>query len=406
MRSIFKKRRNIVIAFAAIVLLWFLYKALKPKPLPVVKTTTVATNQSLIETIEVDGKIHPINEVRVTASTSGQVVELYVKEGDKVTKGQALAKISNKGGNVVLPNMPDFNKMQAAMQLQPLQMAYAQAKSAYERANEKMKNGQGNVMELNMTKMMADRAKEELDKAKRNTSSTNQQAVKADGGGSTILKATIDGTVLSISTKVGETVGNTMGLGGGAEVMRIADLTQMEIRTEVGEREIIKIENGDSVMIEANAFPNENLGGKVWKVAQTTSSSTASNALGAAMGNAADAANYKVHVWIANNQLPLKPGMNARIKIITQVKNDINTIPIKALSTRFLDSTKSKKPSIVVFTVDENNKAVQKVISIGIQDVSNVEVLSGLSAKDVVITEPFELIEKTLETGTKVKIKN
>lgn len=242
------------------------------------------------------------------------------------------------------------------------------------------------------------------------------------------IEATIDGVVLSLKVKKGESVtGNSFSIG--TEIMTLADMSLLEIRADVGENDIVKIAVGDSADVTVDAYNNRKFKGVVTKIANSIKSS------GNAFAQSGDITNYEVKVRLdtasyrdfAGKTFAFRPGMNASIEIRTKKAESVLSVPIAAVNARVKDSDKSleekKKEDQKIKEEDETNKnstndqleevvfiyqkdgTVKKaVVKTGIQDMNYIEILSGLNAGDEVVIGPYSSLSKTLKSGMKVKL--
>jgi HlyD family secretion protein len=237
-----------------------------------------------------------------------------------------------------------------------------------------------------------------------------------------------------MNVKKGErVVGNSMMAG--TEMMRIADLSVMEVQVDVGENDIPKVNMGDSALIEIDAYSNRKFKGIVTKIA--SSNTTAGSAAATATTN--DVTNYKVHIRILPSsykdlldpskpkKFPFRPGMNASADIQTTTKPNVIAASINAVTTREKGTDnvankeeKDKKPEEgiqqetktgigsdldeVVFVLQPGGTVKRVKVRTGIQDINYIEVLGGLKEGDEIITAPYNVISKTLKDGMKVKV--
>lgn len=299
-----------------------------------------ATKRTIIESVSTSGKIYPETEIRVSPDYSGQITELRVAEGDTVKKGQVLARVSDRGN----------------------------------------------------------------------------------------IESSIDGIVLALKVKKGESVtGNSFSIG--TEVMTIADMSTLEVRVEVGENDIGKINIGDSADVVVDAYSPRIFKGTVTRIANSMKTATPG------MGATGDITNYEVKIRLDNSsykdleskRFPFRPGMNASAEIRTRKVTDVLTVPIAAVSSRVRESDKnleekrkeeqvnidqtgvsnsSSKDQIeeVVFVLQKDNTVKKVVVKTGIQDISYIEILSGLNETDEVVTGPYSALSRNLKNGSKVKI--
>ncbi|MDZ4809142.1 MAG: efflux RND transporter periplasmic adaptor subunit [Bacteroidota bacterium] len=302
--------------------------------------TEKAAKRTIIESVSTSGKIYPETEVKVSPDFSGQVTELKVAEGDNVKKGQVLARISN-----------------------------------------------GRAIE-----------------------------------------APIDGVVLALKVKKGESVtGNNFSVG--TEMMLVADMSLLEVRVDVGENDIVKINVGDSADVTVDAYNNRKFKGAVTKIANSTKSS------GASFNTSNDVTNYEVRIRLdsasykdlAGKAFPFRPGMNASAEIRTKKVENVLSVPIAAINARVKGSDKSmeekrKEDKVikdedaasatsnddeleeVVFVMQKDGTVKKVVVKSGIQDITYIEVLSGLNEGEEVVIGPYTALSKNLKDGMKVKV--
>lgn len=411
--------------------------------------TEKATKRTIIETVNASGKVYPEIEVKVSPDISGEIVELPILEGDSVKKGAVLARIyadiyttqRDQASAVVgqeqarvenframLPGLKaarDFAKLTYDRQKQLLdekvisrsefeqsQSAYQRAEADYNAAVENIKGGQSGVAS----------ARASLQKADKDLSRT-------------AVLAPMDGVVSLLNVKKGErVVGNSMMAG--TEMMRIADMSKIEVRVDVGENDIPKVTLGDSAIVEIDAYNNRKFRGVVTQIA---SSSALAAQSGAAATTSTDVTNYKVYIRLLPfsykdlidpsrpKSFPFRPGMSASADIQTKTKTNVLAVPINAVSTREKGTDKvtndkkeepkeetgvqeEEKQSIssdldeVVFVVQKDGTAKKYVVKTDVQDINYIEVTTGLQEGSDVISAPYNVISKTLKDGMKVKV--
>jgi HlyD family secretion protein len=211
-------------------------------------------------------------------------------------------------------------------------------------------------------------------------------------------------------------------------MMRVANMSSLEVRVDVGENDIVKVSIGDSADVEVDAYNNRKFKGIVTQIASST------NKTGGAAMTANDVTNYEVHIRLdplsysdlldpsQPKKFPFRPGMNASADIKTNTKNGVVAIPITAVAARDEkeENNREKKPASteeeekasmasnelkeVVFVLKADGTVDMRQVKTGIQDINNIEVLSGLQAGDQVITAPYNAVTKTLKSGAKVKV--
>lgn len=403
--------------------------------------------RTITETVNASGKVYPEIEVKVSPDISGEIVDLQVKEGDSVRKGQVLAKIyadiystqRNQAAAEVSRQQALVDNSKA--QLESLKSALDLAKTTFER--QKQLRGEKVISQAEF-----EQAQNSLQSAQANYNAALQNIRSGEAGiaGSraslerankdlsrTAVLAPMSGVVSLLSVKAGErVVGNSMMAG--TEMMRIADMSLIEVQVEVGENDIPKVKLGDSALVEIDAYNNRKFKGVVTQIA--SSSTTAS----AAASTSNDVTNYKVHIRLLRESyvdlfdkqrpkyFPFRPGMNASADIQTRTKANVLSTSINAVSTRekgtgnvvgndkdkeernkdkgAQEETKSTATDLdeVVFVLQKDGTVKKFVVKTGIQDINNIEVTQGLKAGDEVVIAPYNVISKTLKDGTKVKV--
>jgi HlyD family secretion protein len=249
--------------------------------------------------------------------------------------------------------------------------------------------------------------------------------------GRATITAPMSGVVSLLNVKEGERVVGTAQMAG-TEMMRVADMSSIEVRVDVGENDIVKVSIGDSADVEVDAYNNRKFKGIVTQIASST------NKTGQVTSN--DVTNYEVRIRLdpasyqdlidptKPKKFPFRPGMNANADIKTNTKSNVLSVPITSVAARVKGSDESvedkkketkKKEDIeaeeasfvqtddleeVVFVLNKEGMAEKRVIKTGIQDIEYIEVLSGIKPGDQVITAPYNAISKTLKPGTKVKV--
>jgi HlyD family secretion protein len=387
-----------------------------------VEITTVAAS-TIVETVSATGKIQPEIEVKISSMVSGEIISLPVKEGQVVKKGDLLVKINpdlyTSGLNRTVANLSGTKAG-----LSQADASFREAKSSYDR--NKTLFDKGIISRSDWDKAIASFA---VAKAAKQSAYYNVQSASAsvnearDNLGRTVIYAPADGTISMLNVELGERVLGTQQMAG-TEIMRVANLNNMEVEVDVNENDIVKIKVGDEAKVEVDAYLKKQFKGIV-----TSISNSASSAL-----TADQVTNFKVKVRILKESYedllegrpatysPFRPGMTATVDIITKTKNNVLFVPISSVVVKS-DTTavvvgkmqdsktevkeaapKSDKKFECVF-VKVGDKAKIRIIKTGIQDDTNIEVLTGLKKGDVVITGPYSTVSKDLNSGDKVTLK-
>lgn len=373
---------------------------------------------SITETVSATGKIQPEVEVAISSEVSGEIIALPVVEGQQVEKGDLLVRIN-----------PDIyessvNRTQAALQttkanLQQAEASLLEAKQNYDRNKVLFEKGIISKSEWDQIVSAYNVAKASKESAFYNVKSSAASVSEAqDNLKRTTIYAPVGGTISKLDVEIGERVLGTQQMTG-TEILRVANLNNMEVEVDVNENDIVKVVVGDSAIVEVDAYLKKEFKGLVTEIANTANETTSADQV----------TNFKVKVRIleesykdllegkAEGFSPFRPGMTATVDIITNKKENVFGIPISAVLVK-TDTTATKKPMLkaneeattdqerfeCVF-VNENGKAKLKVVTTGIQDESNIEILSGLTEGDEVITGPYMLVSKTLKADDLVKVK-
>jgi HlyD family secretion protein len=397
--------------------------------------TAVTVDKAIVKTITqvvtATGKVQPEVEVKIAPEVSGEIVEMPVKEGQPVKKGDLLVKIR-----------PDLYQAQVDQQEANLAAAKAsavQAKAQLLKSEDDFKRSE----DLFGKKLISDSeylgAKTTLEVAQANYDNAVAQIRRTEGSlnqardqlSKTILFAPMDGTISSLSSEVGERVAGT-GQYGGAEIMRVADLANMELRVKVNENDIVNVKVDDHAVISIDAYPGRKFSGKVSEI---SSSAQGAGATSQTQAQSDDVTNFLVKIRVTDRDVQLRPGMSATTDIETQTVENVIAVPIQSVTVRAeggltseefqkkkakdaqeksgssLDAAAEKdearrnreKLAKVVFIKNGDTVKMQKVET-GIADNSHIEVKSGVKAGDVVVSGSYAAISRKLKDGMKVQL--
>jgi len=373
-------------------------------------------SMNIIETVSATGKITPEVEVSISPEVPGEIIELPIREGQAVKKGDLLAKIN--------PDLLQSNVSRSRAGLANTRAGYeqskatlAEAKANYQRSSTLFEKGVISQSDFDTSTASYERAKAAERSAYYSVQSAGATVNEAtDNLGRTSIFAPMTGTISLLAVELGERVVGTQQMAG-TELLRVADLSQMEVEVDVNENDIVKIEVGDKAIVEVDAYLKREFKGEVTEIANTATGTLSADQV----------TNFKVKVRIlpdsykelvegkSENYSPFKPGMTATVDIITREKNDVIAVPIssivikndtveKAFPSKNDVSTSDEKFECVYLEV--NGKAKLRVVTTGIQDDKNIVILSGLDKGDKVITGPYRTVTKTLKSGKAVNSKN
>ena len=408
------------------------------------RSTKVATEivevRTIVETVSANGKIQPAKDVKISPYISGEVVELFVKEGDFVEKGTKLAKIdpeiyistyekidaSLKTAQANEANAKarlaqsksqftkaqlDFNRSETLWEKQVISDAdFEAAKSAFEVAKADVEAAEefykSSQFQVNSARASLKEAKENLNR--------------------TSIFAPNDGTVSKLSVEVGERVTGASQFSAGTEIMRIANLDILEVNVEVNENDIVRVSLYDTAIIEVDAYLDHDFRGLVTEIA------TSANTTGV---SADQVTNFDVKITMLKESYedlikpdnpipsPFRPGMSATVEIQTETAPNIITIPIQAVTTRAdttgrIKSSREKREEMKgkeeesILTDEEVNEYVflfqdgfakLTEVETGVQDNTFIQITSGLKEGDEVIVSPYRAVSKTLKNDDAVE---
>jgi HlyD family secretion protein len=388
-------------------------------------TTEQVALRNITEVITANGKIQPETEVKITPDVSGEIVELAVKDGDIVKKGQFLLKIkpdnyiSARDRVLASLNASKANMANAKAMLLQVEARYEQARLSYERSKKLWEDRTISQAEWESAQSSYDVAKAEVSASKQSVASAEYSVHSAEAtlkeASENLVKTSIyapmDGVVTLLQVEKGERVVGTE-LMSGTEMLRVADLSRMEILTEVNENDIVRVALNDSAIIEVDAFPDRKFKGIVSEIANsaTTTGMTADQVTNFEVKILLLKESYLDLLGDGKNQ-PFRPGMSASVDIMTEHKTNVLAAPLQAVT--LLADSLIKADSVVAIQADKDSKEVvfiydkgvakTAIVKTGIQDNDYIEIISGLAAGTEVVTAPYNVITKKLKDGTEIK---
>ncbi|MET4104714.1 efflux RND transporter periplasmic adaptor subunit [Hymenobacter sp. UYP22] len=409
-----------------------------------------ATPATIVEKVSASGKVQPETEVKISPDVSGEITELYVEEGDSVKKGQLLLRIRPDNYQAVVSQQSavvgtqQANVGQSQARLQQLIASARQTELTYRRNASLYKQKVISQADYEASKAAYDASQEEINSARQSIRAAQSSVRSAQAGlddarrnlDKTTIYAPVSGTVSKLNVKKGERVVGTSQMAG-TEIMRIANLNNMEVRVSVNENDIINVTLGDSADVEVDSYASKD---QKFRGVVTAIANTAKDAL-----TAEAVTEFEVRIRLlpesyrqlirtvqGRSVVPFRPGMTASVDVITNRKANVLSVPLAAVTTRS-DSTKTEdkkntptvrvsrgsgaqpdKPAAtgikapvqeVVFLI-RNGKAVMTPVKTGISDFQNMEILSGIQAGDQVVSGPFRAVSKTLKDGALVVVKD
>jgi HlyD family secretion protein len=408
---------------------------LKKRDVVITVQTEKVARRNLTEVVVANGKIQPVVQVKISPEVSGEIIELPVKEGQAVTKGQLIVKIK-----------PDFyiaNRNQAEAAYKSSLASRATAEANLQKADAEFRR----VTELFQQKLVSasvyDEAKaahavasaqltnstHQVEMARASLASAEEQLAK------TTIVAPLSGTVSKLNSQLGERVLGTV-QNVGTEIMTIADLNEMEARVEIGEIDVVLIAPGQNVQLEVDAFKNRKFTGTVTEIANSSKSSPYSS-------NQQEATKFEVKIRIKEKEA-FRPGMSVTAEIETRSRTNVLSVPIASVTTRLPKPKETKgnpsaatnasstpnagaadaktnspstnsparpdkktkdavKPIEVVF-LKQGDVAKMVPVKIGISDDDYWEIIEGLEEGQEVISGGYRAVSRDLEDGKRVRI--
>lgn len=385
----------------------------------------VVAKRSVVETVTASGKIYPVSQVAIAAEISGEIVELPIKEGDKVKEGDLLMRIN--------PDLYEsqVEQAQAGLDNTKAQLATARgrvlqtkmqmdnAKIAFDRSTQLLKDKVISQQEFEQSQLAYQTAQAEYQISQESVTAMEYTVKSSEAMlkemrnnfKRTAIYAPANGTVVGLNKKKGEKVLGTIQMTGD-QLMTIADLTNMEIQVDVSESDVLRIDVGDTAEIEVDAYLNRKFKGVVFQIANSAGTS------GSVLSSVTDqATNFKVKIYILpesyqdlmdkgrENKYPFYPGMSATVEIKTDVSENVLTVPIQAVAAREDTTAQGKeKPVKEIVFVLEGDKVKEVTVKSGLQDDAYIEIKEGLKEGTKVISGPYNTITNVLKDGDMVKV--
>lgn len=371
--------------------------------------------RTIVETINANGRINPETEVRITPDVSGEIIALYIKEGQNVKAGTLLAKIK-PDIYVSAKDRAEASLSSAKAMVAQVEAGFVQAKLAYERSKKLWEQKTISKSEFEQSEASYKMAQADVESAKASVRSADASLNEAmENLIKTTIYAPINGTIYGLQVEMGERVVGTAMMSG-TEMMRIADLNRMEVVVEVNENDIVRVSFQDTAIVEVDAYMDHEFKGVVTEIANSATST----------GIAVDqVTSFNVKILLlsssyedlitSSNKIPFRPGMSATVDIRTETRLNTLCIPIQAVTTRAdtvglegeeeIISSTDQDIKEVVFVVNEDETLVlKKEVETGIQDKNYIEVLSGMDEMEKVVVSPYSAISKKLNDSSLVEV--
>jgi len=384
--------------------------------------TEKVQRKSITQIVTASGKIQPETMVKINAEVSGEIITLPVKDGQKVQKGELLVRINPDvyqatvdGAEAALVAAKSSLALSQA-NLEKSESEYKRAQGLYEKTLMSEQDFVGSRTAYKVAKAQCESAVSGVTQADASLNQAKENLKK------TSIYSPIDGTVSQLLSELGERVSGSS-FTEGTEIMTVSDLSRMEARINVGEDDVVLISLNDTASIQVDAYPDRKLKGIVYEIANTATTTGA--------GTQDEVTNFQVKIRILDKDIALRPGMSMSADVQTETRNNVLAVPIQSVTTRTpkvkeggkADSSKATKqenvstdvknnsavnldkPIEVVFVVN-NGKVKQVPVKRGISDETTVEIISGLTESDEVVSGSYKAINRELEDGATIKIDN
>jgi len=392
-----------VIGVVLIVLVLLVILGSKRESVFTIQTEKVQ-RRTITQIVSATGKIQPETKVKINAEVSGEILDLPVREGQRVRKGQLIVRIKPDAYQA------SMERAQASMAMNDANLRKAEAE--YKRVSELYTKKLVSESEMDIAKATYESAK----------AASNQSAASLKESKETFSKTTIyapmGGVISQLNSEVGERVsGSTFTQG--TEIMTVADLSRMEARVDVGENDVVLVAVGDTAKIEVDSYPDRKFIGTVSQIANTAKSR--------GLGTQDEVTNFEVRILIKTPEgVHFRPGMSMAADIETETRANVLAVPIQSVTVRApkeevkveapaegeakLDVNKAKKKEEdkleeVVFVVADG-KVKTLTVKRGLSDDAYVEVTGEKLDSTEVVSGPFKAINRDLENGSSVKVEN
>ncbi|MCS6990436.1 MAG: efflux RND transporter periplasmic adaptor subunit [Chitinophagales bacterium] len=390
-------------------------------------TVDSVVRRTIVERVSANGKIYAQTDVKISPDVSGEIVELFVAEGDSVREGQLLVRIKPDIYQAIYDRaVASLNTAKA--NLLQAQAAYTQAAAELERQQKNYERNkrlleQGVISEAEWESIVSayKSAGANAEGARMNVEAAQYNVRSAEAGvkeahedlRKTMIFAPMSGIVTKLNVEKGERVLGTAQMEG-TTIMHISDLRTMEAWVEISENDVLRVSVGDSAEVEVDAYPGEVFRGVVKSIGMSATE--------AALGQTEQVTNFQVKILLLNDvnrrimdslrlRFPFLPGMTAAATILTRRAEHVLAVPIQAVTTRADTARQAgnnnernmRNLREVVFVL-EAGKARERQVVTGIQDDQYIQIISGLDGTEQVISGPYAAVSRLLSDGDPVKV--
>jgi HlyD family secretion protein len=403
---------------------------------PILIATEKVTRRNITELVVANGKIEPVLQVKISPEVSGEIIELHVKEGQDVKKGDLLFKIK-PDNYVAARNSAQANYNSAVANRETSRANLEKADLEYKRNDALFKEKLLSESDLLTAKTAFDVAKTTLDASVEQVSMAHAQVDTAEADLSkTTVYSPLTGTVSKLNSELGERVVGTAQYAG-TEIMTLADLHVMEARVDIGEIDVPLIKMSEKASLEVDSFKDQKFNGLVTEIANSANNNDTSSAA-ATSSTSTEATKFQVRIRVTEKERFL-PGMSVTANIESRYRTNVLSVPIQSVTTRLpatnnpatgtnsslaagvtnspvASTNSSDTNSVAAKKADEPAKPIEVVFVVegdhvkmipvkrGISDDNYVEITEGLKEGQEVVSGGYKAINRDLEEGKKVLV--
>ena len=401
---------GLLVLIVVIAMSWF---AMMSKDATIYVSVEPVAKRTIVQTVSAIGKIQPEFMVKVSSEASGEIMFLGVRDGDTVSKGQLLVRIQ--------PDILETQLEQNRATAEASKMSINIAKAELDRTDADMKRVTELYKKDYASREEMDRAKAAYQSAAARYTQTQADYTRSLGAlkqtqataSRTTITSPMSGVVTYLAVEQGEKVVGTAQMQG-TEIMRISNLGIMNTWVDVDENDVALISLGDTARIRVDALSDKSYKGVVYEVSHSPKTTGA--------GSQEEVVNFQVRIRIVDADPRMRPGMSVSVDIETEIKTDVISVPIQAVTVKHNEgqseegdwrvtergadaAQKKNRPKSMVWLT--NGQTVEaREIETGISDQGFIEIISGLKEKEKVVTAPYQAVSKLLKPGTKVKIED
>ncbi|MGA9776866.1 MAG: efflux RND transporter periplasmic adaptor subunit [Limisphaerales bacterium] len=430
-----KRRKVIIFSAIGLVLVALTLVAVFKKRAPVITVQTEKVSRhSLTNIVVANGQIQPVVQVTISPEVNGEIIELPVKEGQQVKKGDLLVKI-NPDVYIAAVNQAKANyeaavaaKTSAAANLEKAEADYKRNLALFNIKLLSESDFVGFKAARDVAKAQLDSADDQVNVAKAQVDNAEEELAK------TTILSPLTGTITDLNSEVGERVlGTTYNVG--TSIMTVSDLNRIEARVDVGEMDVVGIAPGQKARLEVDAFKDRKFTGVVTAVANSALGSGLSSALGGGSSGGSSqsqqATQFEVRIRVTENEPAFRPGMSVTAEIETEYRTNALTVPLASVTTRpmkpelkadppqkgatnstasassstngLASAKESLKPTDVVFVV-KGDHVTAVPVKIGFCDDNYWEITSGLTNGEEIISGGYRAVGRDLQDGSKIRV--